>query len=356
VRRAVLLGATLAVTAGPAIAQEVSVLVGGVQARYADSVSGTAGLLSLRLSGSSPNVAGVIDAGFSKFVSGEWVTQASSYGTAVLGLGRAVSLGMGAGGDVNYTEGGLWSSEASAGPLVAIASGTLFATLGASVGNVRSIADSSFSITTVTARLRQDFPGGFALSGGVVGIAADTLKYAEVTLEVAHSGARTRLSAFGGLRTGDLSDDPWGQAQIEFYVTPRTTIEAAAGRYPTDLAGFTDGLFATVGVRLGISRPTRRLDRARPPVMVELLESGRVRITLSFPGTAQRLEIAGDWNGWVPLPLERRGRDSWSVELALPPGIHRYSLVVDGATWTVPEGVPTQPDDFGGQVALLVVR
>ena len=354
-RRVALLGAILTVSSSPTTAQGLSVLVGGVQARYADSVSGTAGLLSVRLSGSAPQLAGILEAGFSKFASGEWVSQLSSYGTGVVSLGSGIGLGLAVGGDVNYTEGSLWSGQVSAGPLTAFTSGSFLATLGASVGTIRSITDSAFATATLNARVRQQLRAGVALGIGASGVAADTLRYADLTLEFTHTGPRTKLSLFGGIRSGDLVDDPWGQAHFELAVTARAKIEAAVGRYPSDLAGFTDGLFATVGVRVGITR-SPRLGGATPPVEVEPLESGRVRVTFRFPGKAERLEIAGDWNGWIPLLLERHGGDSWSVELALPPGIHRYSLVVDGETWTVPAGVPTEPDDFGGEVALLVVR
>jgi hypothetical protein len=356
VKRAALLGAILAVSSSPATAQELSLLVGGVQARYADSVSGTAGLLSVRLSGAASQAAGVIDAGFSKFANGEWVTQLSSYGTGVLGLGNGVGVGLAAGGNVDYTEGGLWSGQVSAGPLTAFTSGSFLASVGVSLGTTRNIADSAFGVSTLKARVQQELQAGLTLGVGASGVAADTVRYADLTLEFAHTGRRTKLSLIGGIRRGDLREGPWAQAHFELTVAPRATIEAAVGSYPADLAGFTDGLFATLGVRLGLTRPATRPARATPPVIVEPLESGRVRVTFSFPGPAERLEIAGDWNGWIPTPLERRGRNGWSAELALPPGIHRYSLRVDGEQWTVPEGVLTEPDDFGGEVGLLVVR
>ncbi len=46
----------------------------------------------------------------------------------------------------------------------------------------------------------------------------------------------------------------------------------------------------------------------------------------------------------------------WVVDLRLDPGLHQYSLVVDGDTWLVPEGVPSVPDEFGGRVVVLVLR
>jgi hypothetical protein len=35
--------------------------------------------------------------------------------------------------------------------------------------------------------------------------------------------------------------------------------------------------------------------------------------------------------------------------------VYHFSLIVDEA-WIVPDGVATLPDDFGGQVGLLVIN
>ena len=45
----------------------------------------------------------------------------------------------------------------------------------------------------------------------------------------------------------------------------------------------------------------------------------------------------------------------WTVELSLPPGLYKFSLVVDREEWTIPAGVPSVPDEFGGTVGLLAV-
>ena len=58
---------------------------------------------------------------------------------------------------------------------------------------------------------------------------------------------------------------------------------------------------------------------------------------------------------WLPVALERGANDRWSAELALGLGIYKYAIVVDGDVWTVPDGVPSEPDDFGGEVATLVI-
>ena len=152
-----------------------------------------------------------------------------------------------------------------------------------------------------------------------------------------------------------MEDDPWAQARLDYAVSPRAVIEVAAGRYPRDVVGFTDGLFVTVGARFGLTNAARR-DLEPPPFVVEQLDDGRLLLSFRIEEEANRIEVAGDWNGWEPIPLRQSAAKRWFVELRIEPGIYRYALIVDADTWIVPPGVTTEPDDFGGEVALLVVR
>jgi hypothetical protein len=60
-----------------------------------------------------------------------------------------------------------------------------------------------------------------------------------------------------------------------------------------------------------------------------------VRLMFDAPD-AQRVAVAGDFNGWdtdaTPLARDERSR-RWSVTLALRDGEHRYAFVVDGTRW-----------------------
>ncbi|HSM16321.1 MAG TPA: glycogen-binding domain-containing protein [Gemmatimonadales bacterium] len=190
-----------------------------------------------------------------------------------------------------------------------------------------------------------------------------TAAYADftATLQARHRGLSLLL--LGGARAGDLSDDPWGQIRMHYVFAPWVAVEGAAGRYPRDLMGFTDGTFGTLGIRvsllgsvrgLGVTRPA---PSPRPPLRVDALPDGQRRITVRYAhAVRQQLEIAGNWNGWMPVPLERGGRDTWSVVLRLTPGLYQYQLIVDGDTWTIPDGAPWVPDEFGGRVGLMVVK
>jgi 1,4-alpha-glucan branching enzyme len=70
---------------------------------------------------------------------------------------------------------------------------------------------------------------------------------------------------------------------------------------------------------------------------------------------AHRVEIAGDWNEWTRTPLAQSDADQWELFIALRAGPHRFMVIIDGAPWRIPDGVPSVPDGMGGRVAVLNV-
>jgi len=360
VKRGTLLAAMLAVVAAPLQTQEISVLLGGVHAQYADSITGTAGTLSLRLGGSSARAIGIVDASLSRFVDGGWVTQGSGYGTLVLSnnRGNGLNLVVAGGLDGNYIEGGTVSGSGSLGPVLALSYGPLLATAGASLGAVRDIADSSFLTAAANAKARYRLGGGFSVAGGAVAVAGDTIRYVDGTLELAFDSYRIRAMVAGGARKGDLSDDPWVQGRINFALSPTALLELAAGSYPRDLVGFDQGLYVSAGFRVNLTRSARTpyVAPRPPPLSVTRSDTGLVLIRIHYQTQGESVAVAGNWGNWDAMPLTRVALDTWEIVIDLEPGIYRYSLVVDGEAWTLPPGVLSEPDGFGGQVGLLVVR
>lgn len=88
------------------------------------------------------------------------------------------------------------------------------------------------------------------------------------------------------------------------------------------------------------------------PVAVEPLPEK----TLRWEGGegAGKVAVAGDFNGWNASadPMEREG-GAWTRTLALPPGVYRYKLVVDGNYIPDPSNPDREPDGFGGENTLL---
>lgn len=357
-----LVSAALLLVVHSASSQEVSLLLGGVHARYADSVSGTAGTASLRLSASSARNAGVFETALSQFATGEWVVQFSSRLSAMASLGERAAIGVLANGALSNLEGGAWNGSGGVGPVLVVGGERVRATLNLSGGAVRNIDESSVGFMGAGIGFQYAAASGVSVTAGASGTRADTIDYADGVLGMSLRQASFLLSVQAGARAGDLSDDPWGQARIEWSGSSRTTLEGAAGRYPRDLVGFTDGLFVTVGVRVALrSSSTPAPDAARRrtapdvPVRIQSLGGGRVRVLVRYGDAARVLEIAGDWNDWTPVSLLRGADGMWTVELTLPPGLHKFSLVVDREEWTIPAGVASVPDEFGGTVGLLAV-
>jgi hypothetical protein len=334
--RALLVSAALAVLTSPLGAQAVSVLVGAVRAEYADSVSGTAGFLSGRVSAASPATAGAVEASFSEFVTGEWALQLGGFGTALHAVSERLAVGIAGGGDASNFEGGTWSGSGGVGPILVTVLGPMVTSLAASVGGVRRVDETAFAVGTGNLRLRGFPTVGLGIEGGLL-----------------------EAGVSGGGRAGDLRDGAWGSARVMYAITPWTIVEAALGRYARDITGFTEGVFGSVGVRFNLSRTARARWVSEPvdAVRVERVNDERVRVTIRHSvRQGDRLEIAGDWNEWLPEALRQEGADRWAIDLRLAPGVYKFALLVNGQGWTVPEAVPTVPDDFGGEVGLLVIR
>lgn len=54
-------------------------------------------------------------------------------------------------------------------------------------------------------------------------------------------------------------------------------------------------------------------------------------IAFNYRGSqAKKVEIIGDFNGWIPQPLIKNSEHKWTINLQIPPGDYAYNLVVDG--------------------------
>lgn len=73
---------------------------------------------------------------------------------------------------------------------------------------------------------------------------------------------------------------------------------------------------------------------------------------------ARSVSLVGNFNAWSvgATPLVRRG-DVWTVELALEPGRHVYSFVIDEREWVADASAPrAADDDFGRPSSVLIVE
>jgi hypothetical protein len=351
------------VATSPVSAQQLRFRFGGVHARYADTVSGSAGVFTTRLAWDGRRAAGTLDGTFSRFTSGTWAAQAAGSIFGIRLLTPTIGLGLRADGDGGYIQGGTWSATGSAGPVLAMVSGRWLYSAGVAVGVVRRVDQLSNASVQGNLLVRRD-AGPWSVQGGLAATRAGTTRITDGTLALQFRTPALTLSALAGARAGDLGGRPWYQGRAALSVTSWATLEAEAGTYPRDLSGFTGGRFVSVGVWLGGGLRRRAPDLPSTTslsaaatgrsVTVETLDTGHQRVTFNVPG-ASDVAIAGEWNDWTPVALEHLDGVRWRANLALTQGAHRFSLVVDGSRWLVPSGVASLPDDMGGQVGLLVI-
>ena len=91
-------------------------------------------------------------------------------------------------------------------------------------------------------------------------------------------------------------------------------------------------------------------------IRISLTPSGAGRWTVRADVMgASRVELAGDFSDWDPIPLARMQADDWAVDVRVPSGVHQLAMRVDGGPWRVPAGLASVTDEFGGVAGVLVV-
>jgi hypothetical protein len=207
--------------------------------------------------------------------------------------------------------------------------------------------------------------GAWAQTGGLRGslsllatrVAGET--HPEANAAVAYTRGRADVTLWAGLRRSPFEDarldEAWAGASGALWVGDRVALTVSGGRYSSDiLQGLPGGSFVSVGLKV-TPRRVRPVPVLAPAPLVytsDEVRSGGVGFRVAG---ADRVEVAGDWNGWLPEPLARDDSGRWVLPRALDPGVYRFNLRVDGERWVVPDEVPSIDDGFGGRVGLLIV-
>jgi len=207
-------------------------------------------------------------------------------------------------------------------------------------------------------------------------IVNDSIKYADTQASLSRKGKVVDLGLLVGFRAGDqlttLSANvrAWASASAVVWMTPRIGLVLAGGNYPVDpTQGFPGGRFASLSLRFSQQRrqdPTsidsapsvspREVKGAAVVGFVAQRGAGdAVTVRVNAPG-AQTVEINGDFTNWTPVKLAPAPDGWWTWSLPLKRGKYQMNLRVDGGDWTVPPGLLSMIDEFGGTVGLLVVE
>ena len=100
----------------------------------------------------------------------------------------------------------------------------------------------------------------------------------------------------------------------------------------------------------------------RLPESVEVEEEAgegrwRVVFTLASDRDAERVALAGDFNGWnlEAAPMERAADGRWRAEVTLRSGAYRYKFCLDGRDW-LPDPTNPEAEDDGFESSNSVLR
>lgn len=332
--------------AGPLPAQ-VSVRFGGVHARYAGGDAAGAATIAPRVDWAAGAARGGLEASVAQFLTGGWAVQGTGDLSASRPIGAGFALALVASANGSWLGGGTWSAQAMTGLGLGHSIGPLTATVGASGGLVRSIADTSRGLTAVIGALGVR-TAGLEAAAHAQRATMGAARWTDLDLGLAYRAGALSVAAGGGTRRFDgAGQDAAWRVLSSLVLRPGVSLEVAAGSYPRSPDGFTDGRYVTAGIRLAsVARPGDAIAIERAP-------GGRSNVRFAIPG-ARSAAIAGDWNDWTPAPMTREGDGRWLAELPFAAGAHHFVLVVDGER-RVPHGVPRLPDGFGGTVGLLVL-
>jgi len=148
-----------------------------------------------------------------------------------------------------------------------------------------------------------------------------------------------------------LSDTAWG-AGVDITLAQQLALWSSVRQEAPD------PLYWNVPRRTWSVGITRRFNRhgGTPSSASSQADADGVLIRLNAADLdATSVSIAGDFNGWRPVPMQREGRE-WLIHLQLAPGVYHYAFRSDRGEWFVPASVLNRHDDgMGGYVAVLVV-
>jgi len=200
----------------------------------------------------------------------------------------------------------------------------------------------------------------------------DTIRYADLGAEASLRTGIFELGAVAGTRAGSrlpaLASNPttWGSVSATAWLFPRVALLASAGTYPVDYTqGFPGGKFASVGVRIALSRRTSETLAESPlgaaPASEDVtsfdIASGArgVRTFRVHAPGARTVEISGDFTQWQPRRLTPAGNGWYTIAMPIASGTYQMNMRVNAGPWLVPPSLTSVRDEFGASTGLLVL-
>ncbi|HVT37583.1 MAG TPA: glycogen-binding domain-containing protein [Gemmatimonadaceae bacterium] len=181
------------------------------------------------------------------------------------------------------------------------------------------------------------------------------------TIALQYQRARVKLDVSKTWREGQratLANQSALFASAEYTFTQRFSAVVAAGRQLADaVRGVPDVQVVSAALRM-VLVPWRGLDEEGAGVIayasVTPGAEGALLIVKVAAGESQRVQVAGTFSGWEPVPLKRTS-EGWEARIVLGSGRYRLGVRVDEGPWRAPANLGKVRDEFGGTSGIIVV-
>ena len=185
-------------------------------------------------------------------------------------------------------------------------------------------------------------------------MSASGVRVTDRTLNGALVAGSITLAGSLGRREAPDEHVTFGSASVEVALAQSISLDVGGGRYASDrLTGAAGGNYVAAGLALRLGGPS--MPHLPVPRGVPAPPAGATRLAIRAPD-AHRVEIAGDWDAWQPVPATPAEDGVWYADVRLAPGEYRYAFRIDGHAWRVPAGAVAARDGFGGESAYVTVR
>lgn len=187
--------------------------------------------------------------------------------------------------------------------------------------------------------------------------------YSNAVLELELFLSRASFGASFGARDAGVrgAARAWGSVDALLPLREGLSVHIGAGRTSgIPEQRFEASRFATIALQLTGNTRRRLYEEIEPTSggeprlqVIDLSADERMLRFIRLP--ARRVEVRGDFTGWEPVLLEAGPGSAWQKSFALPPGMHRVLVRIDGGEWQVPPDLPVERDEFGERVGVLFV-
>lgn len=85
------------------------------------------------------------------------------------------------------------------------------------------------------------------------------------------------------------------------------------------------------------------------------IKKGTIRFTLKPGSNVQKVEVAGDFNEWVPMQMKKQ-KGEFALILNVPPGTYEYKFIIDGDWQVDPDHSAWALNPFGTLNSVIQVE